>query len=562
MRAWAAAAAGRHAPDELEILASVRTVTTKGVRTMRAFGTDEAPKPRSEFEHAAYAFARQWATGINRRQLLKAFGAAGAAAALGPLASSPLLAAPRSGLTLANLRLQGGNALKIARGQESDTLDPQKTALLVAHEVCWQIYDSLIYLDEKGTVFPGAATSWTFSPDHKTLTFKLRPGFKFHDGTPLDASPVAFTVHRHPAKATASPTSYMLGPLDPANPVQVIDPLTVAYRYTEPFVPLFVGLGYSYCAPISPAAVQKYGDQFGRHPVGTGPYKFIAWNADGSIDLEANPDHNWATPFYHVTGGPTIPRASFVVIPEDATRVSSLESGEVDIISGTDALPVDKIKELETYPGLKVVKRPAVGVDYCYINTTLKPLDDVRVRQAINYAVDKDKLITLVLDGQGKPAVSPLASAFGDFNPNVMKYPHDPEKAKSLLTAAGVDKGFEIPFLTIASDLYQQTAEVVQEDLSKVGIKTKIQSYPVAELFTKGPQKQFGLLFFYYTYSDPDVLYLLCSSKGSIRWSFQNDPQLDQWLDQQRVEFDPTKRKQILDQAQARVVESALWLFL
>lgn len=529
---------------------------------MNATGHDGPIKPTSEFERQAFDFARQWQRGFNRRQLLRAFGAAGAAAMAGSVVA-PALAGPRPALPAGILRSQGsGSTITIARGQESDTLDPQKTALLVAHEVCWQIYDSLIYLDERGTVFPGAATSWTFSPDHKTLTFKLREGVKFHDGTPLDADAVAFTVHRHLDKATASPTAYMLGPLDPAKPVTVVDPMTISYNYTTPFVPLFVGLGYSYCAPVSPAAVKKYGDQFGRNPVGTGPYKFVAWNADGSIDLEKNDEHTWVTPFYKVNGPPTIDRASFVVIPEDATRISSLESDEVDVISGTDAVPVDKIKSLANETGLKVVKRPAVGVDYCYINTTLKPLDDVRVRQAINYAVDKDKLITLVLDGQGKPAVSPLASAFGAFNPNVTKYTYDPDKAKSLLKEAGVDKGFEIPFLTIASSLYQQAAEVIQEDLSKVGIKTKIESYPVAELFTKGPQKQFGLLFFYYTYSDPDVLYLLCSSKGSISWSFQNDPQLDQWLDQQRVEFDAAKRKQILDQAQAKVVDSALWLFL
>jgi peptide/nickel transport system substrate-binding protein len=513
----------------------------------RALAADPAPtKNAASFEQQTYAHARSWAL-LTRRRL---FAAAGGSAALAGIRGMPSAQAQTA-----------GGKISIARGQESDTLDPQKTALLVAHEITWQIYDSLVYLDEAGTVYPGLALSWTFSDNNKTVTFKLRPNVKFHDGTPFNAEVVRFTVERHLDKATASPTSWMLGPIDH---VEVIDDLTVAYHYKDPFVALWVGLSYSYCAPISPAAVKKYGDQFGRNPVGTGPFMFVKWEPDKGITLVRNDEHTWATPMYSNKGAAYLEGATYVVIPEDATRLAALQSGAVDVISGTDSVPVDKVTALKHMQDIKVYTRPAVGVYWSYINTKIKPLDDVRVRKAINYAVDKQKIIALVLDGNGKPAYSPVASAFAYYDPACEKigYGYDPAKAKALLKEAGQEAGFALDYFVIDSPVYRRVAEVVQQDLAAVNIQVKIQSYPVGELFSLGPQGKAGLLFLYYTYSDPDLLYALLKSGQGISWSFQNDPALDSLLDQQRVEFDHDKRRALLNQVQERVVDEALWLLL
>jgi peptide/nickel transport system substrate-binding protein len=509
------------------------------------------------FEQRAYDFAKTWATSLNRRDLFRAFGVAGAAALAG---SAGVGAAPAQGLNLRNAyRQDGGTTLKIARGQLTDTLDPQKTALLVAHEVMWQIYDSLIYLDEAGTVHPGLATEWSFSADNLTVTYKLRENVTFHDGTPLTAQIVQDTVKRHLDPATASPTSYMLGPI---KETQVVDDLTIAYVYTEPFVPMFVGLGYSYCAPISIPAATAAGDGFGRNPVGTGPYKFVEWTADDTIVLEKNEAHDWSTTFYTTQQAPQVDRFEFHVIPEDATRLSALESGEVDIVAGTDAVPTDKIKILGETDGIQVITRPAVGVYYAYLNMSVKPLDDVRVRQAINYAVDKDAIVQLVLDGNGVPATSLLASSFGDYTSEGTQYPYDPEKAKALLAEAGLEGGFDATYLNIAAPVYQRAAEVIQENLSAVGINLSVESYPVAELIAKGQDGTYGIQFFYYTYSDPDILYLCAHTGQAFEWSHHGDTELDGWLEQQRVEFDKAKRTDLLHQAQKRVNDNALILFL
>ena len=500
------------------------------------------------FEEKTYAYARAWAQ-MNRRDFLKAGAALGGTAAFAGLS-----------IPSANAAKPGGT-LRIARGQESDTLDPQKTTLLVAHEIAWQIYDSLIYLDEAGTVYPGLATSWEFSNEGKTVTFKLREGVNFHDGSPFNAEVVRWTVERHRAETTASPTSWMLGPIEGT---EVIDDMTIAYHYTDPFVPLWVGLGYSYCAPISKAAVEERGDAFGRNPSGTGPFKFVRWDPDQGIELVRNDEHNWATPWYSNEGKAYLERVEYLVIPEDATRLAALLSGDVDCISGTEAVPVDKLRQIEATEGYKIYSRPAVGVFFAMFNHKMAPLDDVRVRQALNYAVNRDKIIALVLDGQGQPAFSPVASSYAQYNPETETYGfrHDLEKAKALMAEAGLADGFTMSYLNIESPIFRRVAEVIQEDLSQINVSMEIESYAVAEWFALGGQGKFHTSFFYYTYSDPDLIYPMMLTGAGLNWTFSENADLDVLIEAQRIEFDAEKRAEQIRQIQEVAVKDAYWLYL
>lgn len=513
----------------------------------------------SDWEREAYEFAQQHA--VSRRKLLKIAGASAGSIVLAPLVAA-CGSASGGGSTSAN----GGGDLILARGQDSDTLDPQKTTLLVAHEICWQIFDSLIYLDASGHVYPGLATAWAFSPNKLTLTFKLRKNVKFHDGTPFNAAAVKFSVERWMDPKTASPTFYSAGPLKGAT---VIDDYTVAYHYGQAFVPVFVGLSYSYGAPISPAAVKKYGEQFGRHPVGTGPYKFVAWTADETIKLTKNPDHNWSTPFYKdtsgrpLTRGPLINNAQFQVIPEDATRIAALTSQQIDMISGTGSVPDDQVKSLEKASGIEVVQQPAVGVYYANLNTQKAPLTDVRVRQALNYAVDKNALVQLAIGGQGKPAKSIVGSAYGPyFDPTVPAYEYDPEKAKSLMAAAGQSGGFDMTYLVIQGDEFERAAQVIQEDLSKINVKMTIKALPVGEVAATADRQKPEAVFFYYTWNDPDIVRQLLGKGSALDFSWVKDPTLDTWMDQQSVTFDRAKRIALLHRIQQRVAQQAYYLML
>jgi len=517
-------------------------------------------KKSSPFEEQTYEFARKWAKGIGRREFIKYAGLSAGAAAL--VSALPTNIRHRTSLAEAAGPPKTGGVIMIGRSQDSDTLDPHKSTLLVAHEIMTNVYDPLVYLDAAGEVFPALAKSWEFSNGNKTVTFVLEQGVKFHDGSPFNAEVVKWTVDRMLSPEIASPTAWILGPIES---VEVIDEYTVVYNYTDPFVPLWVGLSYSYCAPISKAAVEKLGDAFGRHPVGTGPFEFVSWEPDKGITLKKYAAHKTASPYFQNTGEPYLDGAQFLVIPEDATRLAMLRSNDIDIIAGTGSMPVDKISLMEKAKGIKVETAPAVGVMYANLNTTIEPLDDKRVRKAMNFAVDKEKAIKLVMGGNGKPCYSPVASAYTTYyNPDVRKigYDFNLEKAKELMKEAGLEAGFKTDFLVIENPIYRRWAEVIKEDLSKINIDVQLQSLPVAELFAKAGDKTSGMYFFGYTYSDPDIVWQILHSGAAMTWSFHENPELDQLIEAQRVEFDIPNRKELLFKLQEIAVDEAYMLFL
>ena len=314
-----------------------------------------------------------------------------------------------------------------------------------------------------------------------------------------------------------------------------------------------------------PERVEKLGDSFGRNPVGTGPFKVVSWEPDKGITLEVYKEHTVASPYFKNTGAPYLDGAQFLVIPEDSTRISNLQSGQIDVIAGSDAVPLDKIAQISKMEGLKVATAPQVGLVYAFINTTYPGFEDKRVRKAINFAVDKQKIIKLVLGGNVEPAYSPVASAFAsNYDPDVKKigYDYDLDKAKALMTEAGKDAGFKMDFLLLDGAIFKRIGEVVKEDLSKINIDVQLQSLPVAELFAKAPEKKSGMYFFWYTYSDADIVYQMLHSGESIAWSFSNNPELDKAIEQQRVEFDAAKRTDLFNTIQEIAVDEAYWLYL
>jgi len=459
----------------------------------------------------------------------------------------------------AALQAKPGGKIRIARSQESDSLDPHKSTLLVAHEVMYQIFDSLIYLAGDGTVKPGAAVSWELSDGNRTLTFKLRPNLKFHDGTPVNAEAVKFTVDRHLDPAIASPTKWMHGPIDS---VSAVDEMTVAYHYKEPFVPVFVGLSFSYLAPISPAAVQKFGDDFARNPVGSGPFKFVSWMPDQGIELERNPEHDWGTPFFKNTGAPYLEGATYVVIPEDSTRLAALTAGDVDAVSGTNAVPADKAKTLAETPGIKIITGNGPNAWMFELNTTRPPFSDLRVRQAVNHAVDQQKLVDLYLSGYGKPGISLAGSALPGHKPDVTTYPYNPDKARELLKEAGVS-GVTVKALVIDTPAYRRMAEIVQADLKAVGITMDITALPVGELFAAGPKLEADMVHFGYTWGpDPDLIGGFVASDGPYNFTGYKNPALDEKIKAQRSEFDMAKRMALVGEIQEEAARQALFLML
>jgi peptide/nickel transport system substrate-binding protein len=454
---------------------------------------------------------------------------------------------------------KSGGKIKIARSQDSDTLDPHKSTLLVAHEIFYQVFSCLAYIDLKGKVNPAVAQSWELSNQNMTLTFKLKPGINFHDGTPLDAKAVEFTVNRHLSADIKSPTTWMLGPIDS---VKAMDDMTVAYNFKKPFVPIWAGIGFAYTAPISPAAVQKYGDDFGRNPVGAGPYKFVSWVPDQGLTLQKNSEFKAGSPFFTNQSVGYVDQATYVVIPEDSTRIAALQAGDVDVITGTGALPADKAKTLSQQPGIKVITGNGPSSWHFMLNTTKGIFKDVQVRQAVNYALDQSKLIDLYLAGYGQVGKGILGSAMPDFDPNITTYAYDPAKAKQLLSAAGVSNA-TAKALLIDTPAYRRMAEIVQNDLKQVGITMDIQAMPVGELFAAGPKLESDMVHFGYTWApDGDIIAGFVGSKGPYNFHGFSNPDWDTALDQARGEFDQAKRRAIYQKVADEANKQALFLQL
>ena len=456
---------------------------------------------------------------------------------------------------------QPGGHLIVGRASGSDSLDNQKSSSISSSEVQRHIYDTLVMLDANtGKVNPSLADSWTFEDENKTVVFKLRQGVKFHDGTPFNAAAVEATVKRHLDKATASPTTFLLGPIDH---VEALDDMTVAYHYKQPFVAIWAALTLVYAAPHSPEAVAKYGADFGRNPVGTGPYRFVSWDSNDVITLERNPDRNWETPLYQNSGAPYLDSVEYRTIPEPATRVAALLSQEIDILAGSgDAVPADSIDQLSNTPGVSILSQTALGATCLIPCQAVAPMDHVKVRQALGYAIDREKMVAFALNGRGKVATSPLGSAIFNYDPATADTSPklDPEKAKSLLAEAGVGEGLELSYLGPDEASARIIAESLQADLAAVGIKLRIDSLPTAEYASLRGKDKYHLIYNNYSYADADILRQMLGMNSPLNYSRHKNQEFDDLATAQGEEFDAEKRAEEVRKMQEIVINEAIWL--
>jgi peptide/nickel transport system substrate-binding protein len=503
--------------------------------------TDPATMPGLSFEEQTYEVSRRLAA-LSRRRFLAGSGALLAASAVSMPASA---------------QRKGGN-LRIGRSSDPDTLDPQKTTSFTSHETFTQIFDGMVMRDEKGNVLPHLALSWEFQNDNKRVVFKLRPNVVFHDGTPVNAEAVAFTVKRHLDPATASPTKFICGPLTHA---EVVDDLTVAYVYTAPFVTLWVGLGGAYQAILSPTAVQKLGNDFGRNPVGSGPFKFDRWQPDSGIKLVRNDKHMFINKRFKNDKPAHLDSIEYAVIPEDAPRLAALQSNEIQVIAGFNAVPLDKLAQVKRMRNVKVLQRTALSCYGIAFNTKLAPTSDLKVRQALSMAIDKNKVLQLALGGNGELAYSVLGPAFPQVLPNAKDIApkYDPAKARALLAEAGATN-LKLRLSSNDDSTNRRACEVIQAEFKAVGVDVAIEAVPGAEAAVIQRKGEHPLYMVNYRYTDGDVLHILLHKTGSLNRGFYTTPRSDELLDQQRLEFDAKKRDAMLHEVQKIAIEQCWWL--
>ncbi|WP_114217283.1 ABC transporter substrate-binding protein [Ochrobactrum sp. 3-3] len=350
--------------------------------------------------------------------------------------------------------------LRVAIGFDPITLDPIATSDNGSIWTQLLIFDTLVRPDKTGEKLePGLAESWTVSPDGLTLNFKLRDA-KFSDGTPVTAEDVKFSIERAASKESGWGRFYR-----PITSFEIANPHEITMKLAEPFTPAFNNLGLFAAAILPKAQVEAKGAAFFEAPVGSGPFMLKSWVRGSKVELSKNP-HYWQQ------GKPFVDEARLDVVTEPSARAIKLEAGEVDVVLDP---PVNQLKELGSKEGISVGQTIPYRADFVQLNTTRKPFDDERVRQALNYAIDKNALVQGVLYGAGKPAASAMpVMAYADAN--LAPYPYDPAKAKALLTDAGYGGGFEAQLVVDSGAATSRNAAIaLQAMLQQIGVKLKVQ---------------------------------------------------------------------------------------
>jgi len=462
---------------------------------------------------------------------------------------------------------QPAGTLVVGLVAEPVNLDPPQVTDLNSLRVSRRIVETLVAFAEESTrIVPGLAESWAISKDGLWYTFKLRKGIKFHDGTPLDAGAVKFSIERqfnpeHPAnKLGKYPfANYFFGNV---KAVEAMDDATVRFVLKEPRASFLAVLTSGAASIVSPTAVRKWGADYPLNPVGTGPFRYASWQRGQQVVLEKNPDY-WRGPV-------KIDRVIYRSIVEDQARLTELLTGAVDVIVG---VPPDFVAQLEGNPKVNLFKQVGAHVWYLGINNQKKPFDDKRVRQALNYAVNKDAIVRDVLKGTGSPSSGPVLPGTWGAEPALKAYPHDPQRARKLLAEAGYPNGFSTTMWVPESGSGMQSpvamATVMQSNLKAVGVNVTLQTMEwgayLAKLRSK-EQELFALSWMAGS-EDPDmVMYPLLhgsqwTPNGPNRALYRNE-RFDELLTQARQTTDQARRAQLYREAQKLLVEDAPWVFV
>ncbi len=480
-----------------------------------------------------------------------------------------------AGLTAAAIALAGmagaqtpPNVLVVGQIAEPKSLDPHADTAVNDFRILVNLYDGLVrYKPGTLEVEPSLAESWDISDDGKTYTFHLRDGISFHDGTPFNAEAVKFNFDRmlkedHPYHDTGPfPLAFFFSSV---TGVTAVDDLTVEFKLSEPYAPFLSNLAYPTGLIVSPAAVEKYGKDFGRHPTGTGAFKFEEWDANSKVVVSRNEDY-W-------DGPPPLEAVIFRPITDANTRIAEMLSGGLDVMV---EVPPDSLAQFRDNASFQVFEQAGPHLWFLILNTKDGPFADKKIRQAVNYAIDKKALVDNILQGTAEVAAGPTPPAFAwAHDDSLQPYPHDPDKAKELLKEAGYD-GSEVTFYVteggsgMLDPLAMGTA--IQADLQEVGMPVKIETYEWNTFLGKvnpGLEGQADMAEMAWMTNDPDTLPYLAlrteafPDKGGFNSGYYSNPEVDKLLEEARTATDQDTRADLYKQMQEIVADDAPWVFV
>jgi peptide/nickel transport system substrate-binding protein len=434
------------------------------------------------------------------------------------------------------------------------------------------VYDPLVWLSPDGEYVPGLAERWQVSDDGRTYTFNLRRKVQFHDGTPFDAEAVCYNLERIVDPDTKSAKAASL--LGPYEACQTVDEYTVEVSFKTPYAPFLSAASQVYLAMASPTALAKWGEEYQFHQAGTGPFALKEYVPKDHLTLVRNPDYNWAPDFFQHQGPAYLQEVVFRFYEDPATRAPALESGEVDVmgeIPPVDGARLDESADFQLLP----VPIPGQPLQF-YLNVASPPTDDLRVRQALLYAADRQAIVDAVFMGYSPPAYGPLCRPTWGYDRSVESlYPHDPGQAARLLDEAGwrdsdgdgvrdkEGRPLVLETVVMGWGFMPEVGQMLQSQFQEVGIQLNIQllSYPAA--LQAAAEGQQHLIPFTFSSSDPHILRTSFHSEnadGGFNWSKVRDAELDALLDRGMSAQDDGERAQIYAQIQRRIMDQALVL--
>jgi peptide/nickel transport system substrate-binding protein len=449
---------------------------------------------------------------------------------------------------------------KVVIGLEGDPprMDPQKALSGADTQVHVNMFDGLYNWNWDGSLVPGLATSYKVSADSLTYTFELRKGVKFHNGDPFTAEDVKFSIERYlDAKTGAIMRSHVAAIAN----VQVVNPYVVTIRLNKPDPALINKLAFVSIGAIVP---KKYieaigGDGYAKNPVGTGPFKFVSHSRGDKLVMEAFEDF-WGEK-------PHVETVEWRIMPEAVTRVAALKAGELDIAM---LIPPHLSKDIKATPGLRLLSIPS-GMFYYLVLTQIGPtanrwFQDVRVRKALNYAINKEAIKNSLYDGRVMLCNSFDAPSLPSHNPTIPGYPYDPDKARKLLQEANFD--FNQKFtVTVPKGMYLQVEEYIQAiaaDWAKLGIQTQVEYVDHNYFYAKTihPENSPDIWPNRMTnrYNDPMYSLLLAVRSGGFI-SRCSSPELDKMIDAMNLVSQREERIKRFQEIYRKISDDAIYVF-
>ena len=434
-----------------------------------------------------------------------------------------------------------GGAMTVTYKDDVSTLDPAIGYDWQNWSMIKSLFDGLMdYAPGTTELRTDLAESYTISDDGLVYTFTLRPGVTFHNGREMTAEDVKYSLERVVNPVTQSPGAGFFASIegfDAASAeetaelagVKVLDPLTVEITLSRPDATFLHVMALNFAHVVPREAVEEHGEDFGRNPVGTGAFRLAEWTLGQRVVFERNAD------YWH-EGLPKLDQITFEIGQEPTVALLRLQRGEVDILG--DGIPPAQFLQVRENPGdARIVEGGQLHTGYVTMNVNIEPFDDPRVRQAVNMAINKDRVVQII-NGRAVPANQPLPPSMPGYAPDYEGYAFDPEAAKALLAEAGLGDGFTTELFVFNTDPNPRIAQAIQQDLAQIGITAEIQSLAQANVIAAGGEPQgapmiwSGGMAWIADFPDPSNFYgpiLGCGGavQGGWNWSWYCNEELD-----------------------------------